>query len=71
LQAGHRIGAEPWRRECIDLVVVIPAEEDIVLIESVVDANVEAVRGLRLVGADDVVIGQCTDAAGIRSGIKR
>ena len=67
LQPGGRVRAERGRGKGVHLVVVVTAEEEIVRAEAVVNATIEAVRGLRLVGADDVVVGKLTDRACIGS----
>jgi hypothetical protein len=44
LRSRGWIGSKTWRSEGVDLVVVVPAEEGVVRVEAVIDADVEAVN---------------------------
>ena len=70
LESGRCIGSKTRRSEGVDLVVVVTGEEQIVFVELMIHAHVEAVGELRPVGAGDVVVRQRTGSAGIRSGVQ-
>ena len=64
LQTGAR--AKCRRNDAGDLVIGVAAKEQVVLVKVVIDARVEDVAARRAVWADNIVVRQLTDAAGIR-----
>jgi hypothetical protein len=56
LKSGRCIDAKARRREGVDFVVVVTAEEEIAVVELVIYPHIETVRELRPVGAGDVII---------------